>query len=275
VAKKSLKLGISTTGHSLPDLQKLSDEDQVDFFELGISSIEDAERTIDRLRKSAFETIHCLPFLKKPELNFMMNPCRQPVEAAEMANKMMNRAETLEINYQLYSIHAGLLGEISEPRDFKVTDRISVEEGIENLKAFQSKLADTEKIIIENIYGWNEESPAIGMTSNELKEINKIFPLLLDLGHAAVNCELFLKRKLDNLDTGDLHIREIHISFLKPEGQPPWDHSGYLENQVNQRIMRKLKETLETRPRIPVVLEISASYKTITENIKLLRDKLE
>jgi len=275
VAKKSLKLGISTTGHSLLDLQKLSDEDQVDFFELGISSIEDAERTIDLLGRSAFETIHCLPFLNKPELNFMMNPCSQPIEAAEMANKMMNRAETLGINYKLYSVHAGLLGEIPEPREFKVKERITVERGIENLKAFQSKLTDTEKIIIENIYGWNEESPAIGMTSNELKEINKIFPLLLDIGHAAVNYELFLKRKLDELDTDDLDIREIHISFLKPEGQPPWDHSGYLENKVNQRIIRKLKETLETRPRIPVVLEIDAPYKTITENIKLLRGKLE
>jgi len=269
-----LKLGISTTGHTLPDLQKLSGEHQVDFFELGISSIENAKRTIDQLGKSAFETIHCLPFLKKPELNFMLNPCRRPIEAAEMAAKMMNRAETLGINYQIYSIHAGLLGEIPGPREFKVTDRIPAEEGIENLKAFQRKLVDAEKIIIENIYGWNEESPALGMTDNELKEINKIFPLLLDIGHAAVNSELFLKRKLDELNTDDLDIREIHISFLKPRGPPPWDHSGYLENRVNQRIIGKLKETLDTKPRIPVVLEIGAPYKIMAKNIRLLRDRL-
>jgi len=269
-----LKLGISTTGHSLLDLQKLSDEDQVDFFELGISNIENAKRTIDQLGKSAFETVHCLPFLTEPELNYMMNPCRRPIEAAEMATKMISRAETLGINYQLYSIHAGLLGEIAGPREFKVTDRITVEQGIENLKAFKRRLAGAEKIVIENIYGWNEESPAMGMTDNELKEINKIFPLLLDLGHAAVNCELFLKRKLGDLNTDDLDIREIHISFLRPGGSPPWDHSGYLKNKVNQRIIKKLEETLETRPRIPVVLEIDAPYEAVTENIKLLRDRL-
>lgn len=269
-----MKLGISTTGHSLPDLKKLSDEDKVDFFELGISSIENAKRTIDQLGKPAFETIHCLPFLKKTELNFMMNPCRRPIEAAEMATKMMSRAETLGINYQLYSIHAGLLGEIPGPREFKVTDRITAEEGIENLKAFHRKLADSEKIIIENIYGWNKESPALGMKDNELKEINKIFPLLLDLGHAAVNYELFLKRKLDEIKIDDLDIREIHMSFLKPGGSPPWDHSGYLENRVNQRVIGKLKETLDTRPGIPVVLEIGAPYKIMAENIRLLRDRL-
>jgi len=269
-----LKLGISTTGHTLPDIEELNNEHQVDFLELGISTIENAKQIIDQLGKSAFRTIHCLPFLKKPELNFMMNPCRRPVEAAEIAAKMISRAEALGINYQLYSIHAGLLGEIPGPREFKVKDRITIEEGIENLKAFQRKLADAEKTIIENIYGWNKESPAMGMTDNELKEINKIFPLLLDLGHAAVNCEIFLKRKLDELNVDDLDIREIHISFLKPRGPPPWDHSGYLENRVNQRIIGKLKETLDTRPGIPVVLEISAPYKIITENIRLLRDRL-
>ena len=273
-ANRSLKLGMSTTGHTLLDLEKLNEEQQLDFFELGISNIEDSQRIIDQLGTSAFQTIHCLPFLKNAELNFMLNPCRRPVEAAEMAAKMMSRAESLGINYQLYSIHAGLLGEIPGPREFKVTDRITAEEGIENLRAFQRKIAGAEKIIIENIYGWNEESPAMGMTDNELEEINKIFPLLLDLGHAAVNCELFLKRKLDELKLDNLDIREIHISFLKPGGPPPWDHSGYLENEVNQRIIRKLEETLETRLRIPVVLEISAPYETVTENIKLLRNRL-
>jgi len=270
-----LKLGISTTGHTLPDLQRLRDEGKVDFFELGISRIENAKHTIDQLGKSVFQTIHCLPFLKKSELNFMLNPCRRPIEAAEMAARMMNRAETLRINYQLYSVHAGLLGETPRPREFKVTDRIRVQDGVENLKIFRKKLATAEKIIVENIYGWNEESPALGMTDNELREVNRIFPLLLDLGHAAVNYELFLKRKLDELKTDNLSIKEVHISFLEPGGPPPWDHSGYVENQLNQRIIRKLKETLETGPRIPVVLEISASYKTIAENIRLLRDKLE
>jgi len=270
-----LKLGISTTGHTLPDLQRLKDEGKVDFFELGISRIENAKHTIDQLGRSVFQTIHCLPFLRKSELNFMLNPCHRPIEAAEMAARMMNRAETLGINYQLYSVHAGLLGVTPRPREFKVTDRIGVQDGVENLKIFRKKLATAEKIIVENIYGWNEESPALGMTDDELREINRIFPLLLDLGHAAVNYELFLKRKLDELKTDNLSIKEVHLSFLEPGGPPPWDHGGYLENQVNQRIIRKLKETLETRPRIPVVLEISASYKTVTENIKLLRDKLE
>jgi len=269
-----LKLGISTTGHSLPDIQKLKDEHQVDFLELGISTIENAKQMIDQIGKSAFRTIHCLPFLKESELDFMLNPCRRPIEAAEMAAKMMNRAEALGIDYQLYSIHAGLLGEIPGPREFKVTDRIPAEEGIENLKAFQRKLVDAEKIIIENIYGWNKESPAMGMTDNELKEINRIFPLLLDLGHAAVNYELFLKRKLDELNIDDLDIREIHISFLKPRGLPPWDHMGYLENRVNQRIIGKLKETLDTRAGIPVVLEIGAPYEIMAKNIRLLRDRL-
>jgi len=269
-----LKLGISTTGHTLPDIQRLNDEHRVDFFELGISTIDSARQIIDQLGKSAFRTIHCLPFLKKPEMNFMMNPCRRPVEAAKMAAKMVNRAEALGINYQLYSIHAGLLGEIPGPREFNVRDRITVEQGIENLKAFHGKLTSAEKIIIENIYGWDEQSPAMGMTENELKEINKIFPLLLDLGHAAVNYELFLKRKLPELNIDDLNIREIHISFLKPRGPPPWDHSGYLENKVNQRIIGKLKEMLDTRPGVPVVLEIGAPYKIITKNIGLLRNRL-
>jgi len=271
---KILELGISTTGHSLPDIEKLKNECKVEFFELGISTIENAKQIIGQLGKPAFRTIHCLPFLKRSELNFMMNPCRRPVEAAEIAAKMMSRAKALGVKYQLYSIHAGLLGEILGPREFKVKDRITFEEGIENLKAFKHRLIDGEKVIIENIYGWNEESPAMGMTDNELKEINKIFPLLLDLGHAAVNYELFLKRKLDELNADELDIREIHISFLKPRGSPPWDHSGYLENKVNQGIIRKLKETLDKRPRIPVVLEIGAPYKIITENIRLLRDRL-
>ena len=275
MATESLKLGISTTGHALRDLKRLSDEHQVDLFELGISSIENAKRIIDQLGKSAFQTIHCLPFLKKSELNFMLNPCRRPMEAAEMATEMMRRAEALGINYQLYSIHAGLLGEISTPREFKVTDRISAERGIENLRAFQSKLVNVEKIIIENIYGWNDESPALGMTDHELKEINKVFPLLIDIGHAAVNYELFLKRKLDELNTADLDIREIHVSFLKPGGPPPWDHSGYLKNKVNQRIIRKLREIVETRRRIPIILEIDAPYEAVTRNLKLLRNTLE
>jgi len=274
MANKSLKLGISTTGHTVSDLQRLSNTRQVDFFELGISSIENAKHTIDQLGNSAFQTIHCLPFLKKPELNFMLNPCRRPSEAAEMAAKMMARAEDMGISYQLYSIHAGLLGDISGPGEFKVKDRITVERGIENLRAFQSRLANAEKIIVENIYGWDEASPAIGMTARELEEINKIFPLLLDIGHAAVNYELFLKRKLNGLSMGNLDIREVHISFLKPRGPPPWDHRRYLKNRVNQRIIRKLREILETRPQIPVVLEIDAPYQGVIKNIELLRDRL-
>ena len=274
MANRSLKLGISTTGHALNDLKKLSDERQVDFFELGISNIENTRKAIDQLGKSAFRTIHCLPFLKSSEMNFMLNPCRRPIEAAEMVAKMMDRAETLGINYRLYSIHAGLLGEISKPREFNVTDRITVEQGIENLRAFRRKLANAEKIIIENIYGWNEESPALGMTDRELKDVNKVFPLLIDMGHAAVNCEIFLKRKLDELNVDSLDIREVHVSFLKPGGPPPWDHKQYFRNKVNQRIIGKLDETLETRPRIPVVLEIDAAYEDVIENIKLLRDRL-
>jgi len=272
--EESLKLGISTTAHTLSDLERLGDERQVDFFELGISSLENARQTIVHLDKSALQTIHCLPFLRKREMDFMLNPCRRPIEAAEMVNRMMRRAETLGVNYQLYGIHAGLLGEISKPREFKVTDRITVERAIENLRTFQKRLAEVEKIIVENIYGWNEESPAMGMTDNELEEVNKIFPLLLDLGHAAVNCELFLKKRLDELDIDSLDIREIHISFLKPGGPPPWDHSSYLENKVNQRIIRKLEETLETRTQILVVLEIDAPYGAVTESIKHLRDRL-
>jgi len=272
--EESLKLGISTTGHTLSDLERLSDEGQVDFFELGISSLENARQIIGHLGKSAFHTIHCLPFLKKREMNFMLNPCRRPIEAAEMANRMMRRAETLGVNYQLYGMHAGLLGEISGPREFKVTDRITVGRAIENLRTFQNKLVSVEKTIMENIYGWNEGSPALGMTDDELREVNKTFPLLLDIGHAAVNCELFLKRRLDELNVDSLDIREIHISFIKPGGPPPWDHSSYLENKVNQRIIRKLEETLETGPQIPVVLEIDAPYEAVTKNIKLLRDRL-
>jgi len=269
-----LKLGISTTKHSLLDLQKLNKKHEVDFLELGISAMTDAKKMLNQLGRLPFRTIHCLPFLKNSERNFMLNPCKRPIEAAKMATRMMHRAKAIGMNYQLYSVHAGLLGEIPGPKEFKVTDRIGVEEGIENLKIFRKKLTAIEKIIIENIYGWNEESPALGMTDNELKEINKIFPLLLDLGHAAVNYELFLKRKLDELDIDNLDIKEIHISFLKPGGQPPWDHSGYLKNKVNQRIIRKLEETLETRPLIPVVLEIDAPYEAITKNIRLLRDRL-
>jgi len=269
-----LRLGISTTKHSLLDLQKLSEKDEVDFLELGISSITDAERMLDQLGRSTFRTIHCLPFLENSERNFMLNPCNRPIEAASMVTRMMRRAKALGMNYQLYSVHAGLLGKIAGPKEFKVADRIGVEEGIENLKIFRKKLANTEKIVVENIYGWNKESPALGMTDDELKEIAKIFPLLLDLGHAAVNYELFFKRKLDELNTDDLDIREIHISFLKPRGPPPWDHSGYLESKVNQRIIGKLKETIDTRPGIPVVLEISAQYKIIAKNIRLLRDRL-
>jgi len=270
-----LKIGISTTNHSFPDLQKLKEKHEVDFLELGISTITQAKRMLDQLGRPTFRTIHCLPFLKNSERNFMLNPCKRPIEAAKMVKRMMHRAKAVGINYQLYSVHAGLLGEIPGPKEFKVTDRIGIEEGIENLKAFRKKVAATEKIIVENIYGWNEGSPAMGMTDNELKEINKIFPLLLDIGHAAVNYELFLKRKLDELDTDDMDIREVHISFLKFGGPPPWDHSGYLKNKVNQRIIRKLEETLETRPQVPVVLEIDAPYEAVARNIKLLRDRLE
>jgi len=269
-----LELGISTTNHSLLDLEKLNKRNEVDFLELGISTMTDAEKMLDQLGRSTFRTIHCLPFLKNSERNFMLNPCRRPIEAAEMATRMMHRAKAIGLSYQLYSVHAGLLGEIPSPKEFTVTDRIGVEEGIENLKVFRKELAETEKIIVENIYGWNKDSQALGMTYSELKEMNEIFPLLLDLGHAAVNYELFLKRRLDELNMDSLDIKEIHISFLKPGGPPPWDHCSYLKNKVNQRIIRKLEEALETRTQILVVLEIDAPYEAVAENIKLLRDRL-
>ena len=268
-----MRLGVSTTGHSLKILRKLKEWRIPDFFELGICSSDRAERIIAELR-GEIATIHGLPFLGRGEEDLMFNPCADPASAAEVTNQMAEGAVKRGLNYEVYGVHAGLLGDLLTVGVFKVLNRISYEEGLKNVKTFK-RFLKADRIILENIYGWDEDSPAMGMTPTELADISSVMPLLLDLGHAAVNMEHYRRLSVDELNPENLDIREIHISFVKFDGPPPWDHQEYVKTPVNDRILSKLVELTASKPDLPVVIEIKGGLETIRRNLELIRSRIE
>ncbi len=268
-----MRLGVSTTGLSVKVLRKLREKRIPDFFELGISSSSRAERIVRELRDD-IATIHALPFLKEEEKKFMFNPCADPAGAADVADRMAYRATENGLSYEVYGVHAGLLGAIHKPGVFKVSGRIGFEEGLKNLRSFE-KMLNADRIILENIYGWDENSPAIGMTDNELVEMALITPLLLDLGHAAVNMEHYKNLSLGDLALEGLDVREVHVSFVKFEGAPPWDHSGYSRTPINEKILSKLAELTSSNQDLPVVLEIEGGFENVKMHLNLIRHRIE
>ena len=268
----TLRLGVSTTGHSLRILRRLRDEGLTDFFELGISDTARAERITAAL-KDRIATIHALPFMEGEMEGFMFNPCVDPVGAAATANRMAEKALEHGLDYEVYGVHAGLLGVTAAPGVFKVSDRISVGEGLENLRTFKG-LLKFDGVILENIYGWDEPSPAIGMTYKELTEMSSIMPLLLDLGHAAVNLEYYRGLSLKALRLEGLEVREVHVSFVDFHGPPPWDHMEYSKTETNDDILSKLAELVGQNPDLPVVLEIKGGLEAIRGHLKLIRRRV-
>jgi len=246
-------------------IERLLGEGLVDFVELGFGSEKGSKEIVRALPRSAIRTLHGIPFQDDDTNDFMFNPCYSPLEASEVLDEMVRKASRIGLDYEFYGVHAGLLGAIVGPDDFTVTDNIEVQRGIENLATFKRNLPQSGKIIMEGIYGWDLSSRAIGMTQEELESMGEVLPLLVDLGHVAINFERYGDLSLDGLRVGNLPIAEVHLSFLDFTTQPPWDHHGFSPTAINLRIMSKLKEILDVFPEVPVVLEIVGDENTIED----------
>jgi len=251
-----LRLGISTTFQPVKAIRRLLEEGLIDFVELGFGSERSSREIVGALPRSSIRTLHGIPFQDEKTNDFMFNPCYSPLEASEVLEEMVGKASLIGLDYELYGVHAGLLGAIVGPDDFTVTDNIEAKRGIENLAKFKRSLPQSGKIIMEGIYGWDLSSRAIGMTQEELESMGELLPLLVDLGHVAINFERYGDLTLDGLRIGELPIAEVHLSFLDFTTQPPWDHHGFSTTPINLRIMSKLKDILDVFPEVPVVLEI-------------------
>jgi hypothetical protein len=269
-----LRLGISTASQPVDVVQDLLQRGLIDFVELGIGSAEKAEEVIGAVRRSAIETLHGMPFLSDADKGYMFNPCYRPLEAADVLERTVKRASRLGLKYRLFGVHAGLLGEIAGPDDFTLKDHIGVEEGFDNLEAFRDRVRELKGITLEVIYGWDEPSRAIGMTQGEIERIGGLFPLLIDIGHIAINFELFGGGSLDAFRTDGLSVAEVHISFLDLSASPPWDHRGFARSDTNLRILSKLDEFLDTSPRTPVVLEIAGDPRAIEDTLGIVRSRV-
>lgn len=262
-----MRLGISTTFQPTNAIRKLLEGNLIDFVELGFGSERASREVVRALPRSAIRTLHGIPFQDEDTSDFMFNPCYKPLEAAEVLEEMVEKASQIGLDYEFYGVHAGLLGDIVGPDDFTVTDNIGAKEGIDNLATFSRNMPQSGKIIMEGIYGWDLSSRAIGMTQEELESMGELLPLLVDLGHVAINFERYGDLSLDGLRVGELPISEVHLSFLDFTTQPPWDHRGFSPTAVNLRIMSKLKEILEVHPEVPVVLEIIGDENTIEDTL--------
>ncbi|MGQ9513438.1 MAG: hypothetical protein ACUVTL_00015 [Thermoproteota archaeon] len=115
--------------------------------------------------------------------DFMFNPCYKPLEAAEIFERIVARASRLE--YRFYGVNTMRLTEL---------DRITSSSKIKGRKwkiFYRSRIQRSAKVIVEDIYGLDDYSRAIGMTQEEIEDIGKCFPLLLDIEHAAINFEMY------------------------------------------------------------------------------------
>ncbi|MBS7250324.1 MAG: hypothetical protein KIH08_07005 [Candidatus Freyarchaeota archaeon] len=272
---------ISTAKHSISIMKEI--EDYIDGFELGIG-LEEKNREICETFGEKIFTIHNLPAIRTDyDKNFMMNPAVDPQGSARMVKKMVKRVRGFLADWKLYGVHGGLRGEISGPNNFVIKGiRLSVQKCIENISEFSRILKKDgllSLVALENIYGADLESPAIGMNESELGEIAKHIGLLLDLGHMAVNCA-YQNINLKRVSFDGLPIEEIHLSFLRPEIQDfsinyldktlmYWDHYPYSDTVVNRQILelaKKLKKVTEI-----IAVEITGSKEEIRKSLELLQ----
>lgn len=269
-----MRWGISSSGHSAEDLLSLVEEGTVDFVELGIGTREKALALIEALGTRRIETLHQLPFLDDKTRRFMFNPCTDPVGSASVADRTTMEAMDLGLTHRVYGVHGGLLGRIRGPHDFTVSDVVTVEEALANLKAFRRSLRFPAKIAVENIYGWDADSPALGMTQGELESMDDVLPLLLDLGHTATNLIHYLGRSLDELRVDRLSVAEVHVSFVDFASSVPWDHRRFRRTEPNLAIVKKLREALDAHPGVPVVLEAQEPLDAAQETLASLQSLL-
>jgi hypothetical protein len=267
-----LRIGISTTSQPIITLQRLVRKGLVDFLELGIGSVSRAREIVGAFPRSTIRTLHGIPFQDESTSGFMFNPCYRPLEASEVLEAMMARANQLGLTYEFYGVHAGLLGSISGPDDFTVSDNIEAQKGFHNLSVFRGRIPESGHTILESIYGWNRSSRAIGMTQEELEGMGQLLPLLIDLGHTAINFEIYGGLTLDGLRIADLPIAEVHVSFLDLSIPPPWDHRAFTPTGTNRRILSKLREIIGNFPEVPVVLEIAGDEKDIEHAIATIAE---
>jgi hypothetical protein len=272
---------ISTAKHNVQELKEV--ESYVDGFELGIG-LEEKNRVICEELGEKVVTIHNLPAIRTDyDKNFMMNPAVNPRGAALMVKKTVERVNRFLPDWRLYGFHGGLRGKIKGPNDFVIKGRkLSTRESINNISKLSQILKEENllsQVALENIYGADIESPAIGMNETELGEIAKHIDILLDLGHMAVNCA-FQNIKLELMSFNNLPIKEIHLSFLRPEIKEfsinyldrnlmYWDHYPYSETEVNRQIL-EAAEKLKKRTEI-ITVEITASLAEMKSSLELLQ----
>lgn len=272
---------ISTTKHSVQELKEV--EDYVDGFELGIG-LEEKNRIICGEFGERIVTIHNLPAMRTDyDKNFMMNPTVDPRGTALMVKETVERVNRFLPDWRLYGFHGGLRGKIKGPNDFVIEGRkLSTKESVENISKLSQILKNENllsQVALENIYGADIESPAIGMNENELREIAKHIDILLDLGHMAINCA-YQNIELMQMRFNNLPIREIHLSFLRPEIKEfsanfldrnlmYWDHYSYSETEVNRQIL-KAAEKLKKRAEI-ITVEITAPLEEMKSSLELLQ----
>lgn len=270
---------ISTAKHTLSELLEV--RKYVDGYELGIGSMEQNRELCTALGSSII-TIHNLPALAPGEESFMMEPAVNPEATAKMAARMVERVKRMLGGWEVYGVHAGLRGRIKGPRDFTVEgEMLPLEKCLENIQAFCKlvhSLTDPGTLALENIYGGDERSRAVGFDEEELRLVSRITPLLLDLGHLAVNCA-YRGVPLESLSLKNLRIAELHVSFLheKIEDFTPenlrsapmfWDHHPYTNTKVNRQILN-LASQLAGKVKL-VVLEVSGKIEDILNTLEKL-----
>lgn len=273
---------ISTAKHSVEELRAL--EDYVDGFELGIG-LEGRNRVFCREFGERILTVHNLPAIRTDyDKNFMMNPAVNPRGSARMVKKMVERVNVFLPGWKLYGVHGGLRGRIKGPNNFVIRGRkLTFRECVENISKF-SRILKKENLLsrvaLENIYGAEPGSPAVGMNEAELGEIAKHVDILLDLGHMAVNCA-YQNIDIEQMSFNNLPVREVHLSFLRPEIREfspnyldkdlmYWDHYPYSETDVNRQIL-EVVERMKKRTEI-ITVEISGSIEEIQSTLELLQD---
>ncbi|MBS7288512.1 MAG: hypothetical protein KIH01_07140 [Candidatus Freyarchaeota archaeon] len=270
---------ISTAKHCLEELLEV--RGHVDGYELGIGLMEHNRRLCGVLRGS-IRTIHNLPALMPGEDGFMMEPAVSPEPAAEMVAKMVKRVEGMLESWEVYGVHAGLRGQIKGPTDFTVKgELLPFEKCLENIRVFCDivrSVVPPGRLAIENIYGADNRSPAVGADEGELRLLSRAAPLLLDLGHLAVNCT-YRETTLESLNFKGLRVAELHVSFLHPKikdfarknlAAAPmfWDHHPYTSTPVNRQILSvasKLADEVKF-----IVLEVSGTPREVECTLKKL-----
>lgn len=272
---------VSTAKHNIQELKQI--EEYVDGYELGIGLEEKNRKLCEELGEKIF-TIHNLPAIRTDhDKNFMMNPAVDPQGSARMVKKMVERVNSFLPEWKLYGIHGGLRGKIKGPNDFVIKGpKLTVQQCIKNISRF-SHILKKENLLttvaLENIYGADNDSPAIGMDETELGEIAKHIDLLLDLGHMAVNCA-YQNTNLNQMNFNNLPLKEVHISFLRSEIKKYsvkyldknlmyWDHHPYTETEVNQQIL-EVAQKMKKRTEI-ITIEITGTPEEIESSLEKLQ----